>query len=67
MFTTFQKEENGANIVCFLKKKILHSACADVFTRPTLLGLHANGRNIVALRFERHRTTEMLGLVEPKV
>ena len=27
---------------------------------------HANGRNIVALRFACHRTIEMLGLVAPK-
>ena len=55
-----------ATIVCFLKK-ILQGACTDVFTRPTLLGFHANGRNIVALRFASHRTIEMLGLVWPKV
>ena len=28
---------------------------------------HANGRNIVALRFAGYRTIEMLGLVGPKV
>ena len=38
-------------------------ACADVFMRPTLLWLHANGCNIVALRFAFHKTKEMLGLV----
>ena len=48
MFTT-----KRATIVCFLKE-ILQGACADVFTRLTLLGLHANGRNIVALRFAGH-------------
>ena len=26
-------------------EKILQGSCADVFTRPTLLWLHANGRN----------------------
>ena len=34
--------------------------------RPTLLWLHANGCNIVALHFASHRTIEMLGLVAPK-
>ena len=53
-----------ATIACFWKK-ILQGACSDVFTRPTLLGFHANGRNIVALRFAGHRTIEMLGLVGP--
>ena len=48
-------------------EKILQGACADVFTRPTLLGFHTNGRNILALCFAGHRTTEMLGLVGPKV
>ena len=52
---------------CLFFEKILQGACADVFTRPTLLGFHANGRNIVALRFAGHRTIEMLGLVGPKV
>ena len=56
-----------ATIVCFLKKKILQDACADIFTRPTLLGFHAKGRNIVVLRFTGHRTIEMLKLVAPKV
>ena len=51
----------------FFEKNILQGACADVLTRPTLLGFHANGRNIVALRFAGHRTIEMLGLVGPKV
>ena len=55
-----------ATTVCFLKKT-LQGACADVFTRPTLLGFHANGCNIVALRFASHRTAEMLRLVGPKV
>ena len=32
MFTTFQKEENGANIVCFLKKKN-YIAHAQTFLR----------------------------------
>ena len=44
MFTTIQKEENALRLF-FMKKKILQGACADVFTRPTLLGFHANGRN----------------------
>ena len=50
----------------FFLKKILQGACADVFTRPTLLGFHANGRNIV-LRFAGNIIIEMLGLVGPKV
>ena len=49
-----------AMIVCFLKT-ILQGAYAGVFTRPTLLGIHANERNIVALRFAGRR------LVGPKV
>ena len=32
-------------IVCCLKK-ILQCACADVFTRPTLLGFHAHGATL---------------------
>ena len=40
---------------------IIAYACADAFTRPALLWLHANGRHIVALRFAGHRTTKMLG------
>ena len=40
MFTTIQKEENALRLFVFLKK-ILQGACADVFTRPTLLGFHA--------------------------
>ena len=55
-----------ATIVCFMKN-ILQGACADVFTRPTLLGFHANGRKNVALRFAGHRAIEMLGLVGPRV
>ena len=48
-------------------KKVLQGAYADVFTWPTLLWSHANRRNIVAVRFACHRTTEMLGLVGSKV
>ena len=29
---------------CLFFEKILQGVCADVFTRPTLLGFHANGR-----------------------
>ena len=65
MFTTIQKEENALRL--FVLEKILQGAYADVFTRPTLLGFHANGHNIVALRFAGHRTIEMLGLFYPKV
>ena len=66
MFTTIQKEENMLQLFV-LWKKLLQGACADVFTRPTLLWCHANGRNIVALLFAGHRTTEMLGPVRSKV
>ena len=51
--------------ICFQKR--LRCACGNVYTRPTLLWFHANGRNIVALRFAGHRTIEMLGLDAPKV
>ena len=58
------------HVSCFLKlfaQLSLIRHVADVFTRPTLLGFHANGCNIVALPFTGHRTIEMLGLVGPKV
>ena len=61
MFTTIQKEENALRLIFFYEKKILQGACADVFTRPTLLGYHANGR------FAGHRTKEMLALAGPNV
>ena len=51
---------------CLFFEKILQGACADVFTRPTLLWSHANERNIVSLRFAGYRTKEMLGLVAQK-
>ena len=47
----------------FVSWNKMQGACADVFTRPTLLRSYANGRIIVALRFAGHRTKEMLGLV----
>ena len=54
-----------ATIVCFLKI-ILQVVRADVLAKPTLLGFHSNGRNIVVLRFAGQRTIEMLGLVGSK-
>ena len=61
-----RNERKRATIVCFLKK--YYKARAQTFlTRSTLLGFHANGRNIVALRFVGHITIEILGLVAPKV
>ena len=48
-------------------KKRLRCTCTDVFTRPTLLWFHANGRNVVAQRFAGHRTIVMLRLVAPKL
>ena len=68
MFTTIQKEENALRLFVF--ENILQGACVDVSRGqhwPTLLRFHANGRNIVALRFAGHRTIEMLRLVGPKV
>ena len=70
MFTTIQKEENALRLFVFGKKKY-YKARAQTLSRgqhwPTLLRFHANGRNILALRFAGHRTIEMLGLVGPKV
>ena len=62
-----QSRKKKTRYACLFFEKILQGACADVSARLTLLAFHANGRNIVALRFAGHRTTEMLGLVEPKV
>ena len=60
------RKTKTCNNYLFLKK-VLQGACADVFTRPTLLWFNANGRSIVALCFAGHRTIEMLGPVGPKV
>ena len=38
----------------FYEKNILQGVCADVFTRPTLLGFHSNGCNIAVLCFAGH-------------
>ena len=57
-----QSRKTKTRCDCLFFEKMLQGACADVFTRPTFLGFHANGRNIVALRFAGHRTIEMLGL-----
>ena len=60
------EKRKRTTIVWFLKK-LLQGACAEIFTRPTLLRLHANGRNLVALRFADHRTIEIMVIVRPKV
>ena len=57
MFTIKPERRKRATIVCFLKK-ILQSACADVFTRPSLLGFQANYASPVT---EQWKCWDLLG------
>ena len=46
-----QSRKKKTRYDCLFFEEILQGARADVFTRPLLLGFHANRRNIVALLY----------------